>query len=150
MSYSEDISSQIPALLLLQNMGFTYLPPDQAHEQRDQRNDQVLLKPVLKEWIKENNSILYRGVQHHFNDHNIDQAIEALVQIPLNEGLLTANEHVFNLITLGKSLEQNVEGDKKSFSLQYVNWQEPQKNVYHCTAEFPVLREGRNDTYRPD
>jgi type I restriction enzyme R subunit len=131
-------------------MGFTYLDPAQAHMLRGERNDHVLLRPVLQEWLKANNDISYKGVHHSFSDHNIDQAIERLKQIPLNEGLLTANEHVFNLLTLGKSLEQNVEGDKKSFSLQYINWQEPEKNVYHCTAEYAVLREGRNDTYRPD
>lgn len=150
MSYSEDISSQIPALLLLQNMGYTYLAPNEAHLLRSGKNDQVLLKPILHQWLSQNNRIHYRGKQHLFNDHNIDQAIEALDEVALNDGLLAANEHIFNLLTLGKSLEQNVAGDKKSFSLQYINWQEPEKNTYHCTAEFSVLREGRSDTYRPD
>jgi predicted metal-dependent hydrolase len=36
---------------------------------------------------------------------------------------------VYNLLTLGKSLEQSIDGDKKSFTLQYIDWQHPQIQV---------------------
>ncbi|MGL4292386.1 MAG: type I restriction endonuclease subunit R, partial [Bacteroidales bacterium] len=54
------------------------------------------------------------------------------------------------LLTAGKTLEQSIDGDKKSFTLQYIDWQNPANNVFHVTEEFTVTRGGMSDTYRPD
>jgi type I restriction enzyme R subunit len=53
-------------------------------------------------------------------------------------------------LTLGKTLDQSIDGDKKSFNLQFIDWKNPNNNVFHVTQEFSVLRSGSNDTYRPD
>jgi type I restriction enzyme, R subunit len=43
-----------------------------------------------------------------------------------------------------------VEGDTKSFTLQYVDWETPANNVFHVTEEFAVERTGSYDITRPD
>ncbi len=70
--------------------------------------------------------------------------------MPSHEGFINANQAFYDLITLGKSFEEAIEGDKKSYTLRYIDWEHPENNEFHVTDEFAVAREGRNDTYRPD
>ena len=66
------------------------------------------------------------------------------------EGLVRTSEKVYDLLTLGKSLEQTIDGDTKGFTLRYIDWQNPRNNVFHVTAEFEVERTGSHETRRPD
>ncbi|KAA6309643.1 Type-1 restriction enzyme R protein, partial [termite gut metagenome] len=66
------------------------------------------------------------------------------------EGFISGNEYIYNLLTLGKTLEQSIDGDKKSFTLNYIDWKNSEHNVFHVTEEFSVTRTGTTDTYRPD
>jgi len=51
---------------------------------------------------------------------------------------------------LGKAMEQTVEGDTKSFTLQFIDWRNPANNVFHVVEEFEVERTGSKDKCRPD
>ena len=53
-------------------------------------------------------------------------------------------------MTLGKTLEQSIDGDKKSFNLKYIDREHPERNVFHVTEEFSVMRAGSKEQYRPD
>ena len=149
-SYKEDHSSQIPALQLLQNLGYTYLTPDEALRSRGGKLSNVLLENILEKQLRKLNSIHFKGKTVPFSDANIANAIHKLKDFPLVEGLLRTSQQVFNLLTLGASFPQNIDGDEKSFSLRYIDWKEPKNNVYHVTEEFSVERTGSQDTYRPD
>ncbi len=149
-SFKEDHISQIPALQMLMKLGYRYLTPDEALEARGNRSSNVLLETILKKQLKEINKIEYKGKEFPFNDTNINTAILALRDLPLQDGFMAASQAFYDLVTLGKSLEQNVLGDKKSFSLKYIDWEHPENNVYHVTEEYSVLRFERTDTYRPD
>jgi len=148
--YQEDHSSQIPAMLLLANLGWQYLTPAQAERLRLGSQKKVILTPILKDWIQKHNRIDFHGATYAFSESNIEQAIEELQRIEFVDGVRIANEQAYDRLTLGTSLEQRIDGDRKSFNLRYIDWQTPANNVYHFTAEYPVLREGRTDTYRPD
>ena len=149
-SYIEDHISQIPALQLLIKMGYTYLTPDEAMELRSNRTSNVLLEPILKQQLEKINSIQYKGKEFAFSESNINTAIIALRELPIQDGFIKANQAFYDLITLGKSLEQTVLNDKKSFSFQYVDWKNIENNSFHITEEYSVLRSDRNDHYRPD
>ncbi|MFA5299730.1 MAG: type I restriction endonuclease, partial [Lutibacter sp.] len=149
-SYIEDHISQIPALQLLIKMGYQYLAPEEALALRGGRTSNVLLEPILKEQLQKINSIQYKDKEFAFSDSNINTAIVELRDLPIQDGFIKANQFFFDLITLGKSLEQNVLNDKKSFSFQYIDWVTIENNVFHVTEEYAVLRNDRNDTYRPD
>jgi type I restriction enzyme R subunit len=52
-------------------------------------------------------------------------------------------------------LEQSIDGDKKSFNLNYIDWKnfesDPFKNnTFHVTQEFTVTKTGSHDSYIPD
>jgi type I restriction enzyme R subunit len=150
ITLTEDIISQVPALKLLMNMGWKYLSQEQALEARGNRTSNVLLEGVLKEQLQKINTIQYKGKDFLFSETNINNAIVALRDLPINEGFIAANKHFYELITLGKSFEQNILGDKKSFSFQYIDWKNPENNIFHVTEEYSVIRSERADHYRPD
>lgn len=148
-SYREDHISQIPALHLLINMGYTYLSPEQALQLRGGKPKNIILEDVLDKKLRQLNHIHFKGQTYDFSDSNIRQAIEKLTN-PDYDGLITTNSRLYELLTLGESFKQTIHGDTKSFSLHYIDWKNPANNVYHVTEEFPVERSRSHDTRRPD
>lgn len=153
-SFKEDHISQIPALQLLQKLGYTYLSPDEALELRGNKTSNVILEKLLRTQLKEINSIkISSGKTSLFTDANIEAGILALKDLPMNEGYISACEVAYNRITLGKDLEQSIDGDKKSFTLQYIDWNPATfltNNVFHVTEEFRVMRSTSKEHYIPD
>jgi type I restriction enzyme, R subunit len=150
-SFIEDHISQIPALQLLQNLGYTYLSPDEALALRGNKTTNVLLDSILREQLKAINSPRISSTRTTiFSDANIENGIQALKDMPMNEGYIAACETAYNLITLGKAFEQSVDGDKKSFTMQYIDWHNIENNVFHVTEEYSVMRSTSKDHYRPD
>ncbi len=151
-SFKEDHISQIPALQLLQKVGYTYLTPEEALQLRGNKTTNVILEEVLRKQLKEINAEkrISSTKTTYISDANIENGIRALKDLPMNEGYMIASEALYNLITLGKSLEQSIDGDKKSFTLQYIDWKHPENNVFHVTEEYSVMRSNSKEHYRPD
>ena len=150
-SFKEDHISQIPALQLLQKMGYKYLTPEEALQLRGGKTTNVILEDVLRKQLKEINSIRVSANKTSiFTDDNIERGILALKDLPMNEGYIHASESAYNLITLGKALEQSIDGDKKSFTLQYIDWKNWDNNLFHVSEEYSVMRSTSKDHYRPD
>lgn len=150
-SFKEDHISQIPALQMLMKSGYTYLSPEEAMSLRGGKTTNVLLEGVLRKQLKEINSIkVSSGKTAIFSDANIENGIHSLKDIPMNEGYISACETAYNLITLGKAMEQNIDGDKKSFTLQYIDWQNIENNTFHVSEEYSVMRSTKKEHYRPD
>ncbi|NTU57386.1 MAG: type I restriction endonuclease subunit R [Chlorobiaceae bacterium] len=146
---NEQYLSQIPALQLLTGLGYEYLTPAEALRERQQRTSNVLLENILRSQLKEINRIRYKGSEYLFSEENIQSAIQKLKNIKY-DGLLRTNEAVYDLITLGTAMEQAIEGDSKSFNLNYIDWRNPDRNSFHVTVEFSVERSRSTETTRPD
>lgn len=150
-SFKEDHISLFPALQLLQKLGYTYINPEQALELRGGKTTNVILEDVLRKQLKEINSIKVSSTKTAiFSDANIENGILALKDLPMHEGFISACQVAYERITFGKSLEQSIDGDKKSFTLQYIDWQNIENNVFHVTDEYSVMRTGSKDHYRLD
>ena len=149
-SYKEDHISQIPALQMLIKLGYTYLSPNEAIKLRSGRTSNVLLEPILKQQLQKLNSIQYKGQEFAFSESNINTAILALRELPIQDGFIKANQAFYDLITMGKSIEQTVLNDKKSFSFHYIDWKNIENNSFHITEEYNVVCSNRNDHYIPD
>ena len=149
-SFREDEISQIPALQLLQNMGWTYLLPEEALNYRKNNAGNVLLEDVLRDQLGKINRIQYRGFEHKFSDSNITNAVNKLKNQTF-EGLIHTSEQIFDLLTLGVSFAETIEGNKNSYNLNYIDWENPENNVYHVTDEYNVETELFNGQHRrPD
>lgn len=103
----------------------------------------------MRNQLKEINRIRYKGSEYLFSEENVQSAIQKLKNIKY-DGLLKTNEAIYDMITLGTAMEQAIEGDSKSFNLNYVDWCNPGRNRFHVTVEYSVERARSTETARPD
>lgn len=151
LSFKENHISQIPALNMLKKLGYTYLSPDEAMELRGGNISNVLLETVLRKQLAKINTVQVSSWRTTlFSEQNIASGVDALKNLPMSEGYITAAQSAYDLLTAGKTVEQIVDGDKKSYVMQYIDWNNIENNVFHVTEEYAVSRAGMSETYRPD
>ena len=147
--YLESNISQKPAVELLQAMGYTYLSPEDCEKQRGSRYH-VLLKDILRGQLRKLNRYTYAGAENEFSSANIERAMDDLDE-PLTDGLVRTSEKIYDALLLGKSYLETVgEGKMLSFNLKYIDWDNPQNNVFHVTEEFAVESQDKQHNARPD
>lgn len=146
-SYKEASDSQTPALNLLRKLGWTYISPEETVRERGGILSNVILEEILTQQLKKINEFEYKGGKYKFSDGNIHSAIHFLKNVP-DEGLLRTSEKIYDLLTLGKSYEESVQSDKKSFTIKFIDWENFGNNVFHITDEFEVV--GLSKPRRPD
>lgn len=146
---NEEHLSQIPALQLLISLGYEYISPGRTNAARNGRLGNVILEEVLRGQLKRMNRITHKGGEYLFSEENIQTAVQQLKSVRF-DGLQRTNEAVYDLLTLGTTLEQTIEGDSRSFNLRYIDWGDPANNAYHVTAEYTVERHRSLETVRPD
>ena len=128
LSFKEDHISQIPALMMLEKVGYTYLTPAEVMELRGGNTSTVLLEPILREQLAKINTVQVSSLRTTvFSEQNITAGIEALRNLPMAEGYMTASQVAYDLLTAGKTLEQIVDGDKRSYVMQYIDWKHTTK-----------------------
>lgn len=147
--FREIVSSQLPALAELVHLGHTYLPPGEALRLRRGRRGQVILTDVLLASLARLNRVRYLDQGREFTPEGLQQAADALLHLPF-EAQYTTAQKAYDLLTLGTSVEQTVDGDRKSFSVRYIDWEDPANNTWHVTEEYEVERSGSTRTRRPD
>ncbi len=137
----EQAASQLPAIRLLTACGWSLMTPADSVRERDGRVSQPVMIGVLRRWLTQHNRIEWKGEQADFTDANIERAISRLVDSPF-AGLMPANEERTERLLLGTSLSQTVSGDTKSFPLQYIDWDRPERNWFNVVPEFEITRTG--------
>ncbi|MCP4834222.1 MAG: type I restriction endonuclease subunit R [Phycisphaera sp.] len=138
---SEDAVSQIPALFLLRRLGWEFLAPAEAVAAREQGTRGVLLATTLKESLARINSIETREGTIPFPDEAINAAVRALSS-PDDDGLVTTNERIWDLIRLGVSIPVTVDGRSRGRTVRFIDWEHPENNTWQVTEEFTVDRHG--------
>lgn len=147
--YLEKNISQQPAIDLLTAMGYTYISPADCDKQRGSRYH-VLLRDILRGQLRRLNRYVYAGAENEFSAANIERAMEDLNE-PLTDGLVRTSEKIYDALLLGKSYPETVgDGKMLSFNLRYIDWDNPQNNVFHVTEEFAVDSRDRQHNARPD
>ena len=148
-AYLEINASQCPALALFEAMGYTYISPADCDRQRGSRYH-VLLRDILRGQLRRLNRYAYAGAENEFSAANIERAMEDLDE-PLTDGLVRTSEKIYDALLLGKSYPETVgDGKMLSFNLRYIEWDNPQNNVFHVTEEFAVDSRDRQHNARPD
>lgn len=147
--YDERNISQQPAIEVLKALGYRYLTSNKAEVMRGNQFN-VILKDVLEEKLRELNSYEYKGTTYRFSERNIQQAIRDLDE-PLTDGLVKTNEKIYESLMLGRSYTENLpDGSKKSFTIQYIDWENVENNVFHVVEEVVVEKMDGQGTARPD
>lgn len=147
--FSEKYLSQIPALQLLIGLGYRYLSPEQARSGRGEPLSNILLEDILQGQLGKINRICHNGSEYPFNKANIRSAVQKLKNVQDDSSQKT-NEAIYDLLTLGAAFKETIDGNSKSFTLNYIDWKNSDQNVFHVTAEFPIERSRGTETVRPD
>ena len=149
-AFDEMNISQIPALEVLNKIGYTIISPEKAEQMRGNLYN-VVLKDILYERLTAINYFEFKGCTYKFSEKNIQQAILD-VDEALTDGLIKTNEKIYDSLILGRSYPESLSemDGTKSFNLNYIDWENPENNVFHVVEEFSVEREDGQGTVRPD
>lgn len=152
--FQEEYSAKLPALTLLTNLGWSFLSPEQALAARGGKADEVVLRQVLRSELQKR-TFTFAGKSYPLSEKAIDNLIAEVCSPALNEGLLTANERLYNHLLYGISVTEFVEGKKANPTVALIDWQNPANNSFVFTEEFTVTRSGGvgssfQDKRRPD
>jgi len=145
----EVFSSQIPALQVLMAMGYEYLSPLQAMELRGSQTAEILLRPVLIDELRKRR-FNWKGQEYPLSNNAIDDIVRQLTSPGLGEGLLSANERLYDRLTLGITVTEFIDGKKAQPTIALIDWENPANNCFQVTDEFEVLNAGGTGTRRPD
>ena len=136
---TEKFQSQIPALQLLVALGFAPLSQKDALARRGGRLRNVTLDGVLADQLLRINRLTHRGRTYPFDLEDAREAIRRLKpETDRPKGLRSTNQDVYDALLLGTTITKTIDGDNKSYSFRFVDWERPGNNVFHVTAEFPV------------
>ena len=147
--FQEEYSAKLPALTLLANLGWSFLSPEQALLARGGRQDEVVLRDILRGELKKRRFFV-AGKECALSDKALDNLIAEVCSPALNEGLLSANEKLYNHMLYGISVTEFVDGKKVSPTIALIDWQNPENNSFVFTEEFSVTRSGGVESRRPD
>ena len=118
-----------PAVELLESLGYTYVPPEALEPERASLKETVLagrLAAALKRlnpWLSET---------------NVAKAVKAVTQVPA-ASLAEANQTLYTSLTSGIALEQDRGGRRKSHTVQFLDFEQPERNDWIVTRQYRVL-----------
>ncbi len=135
---------------MLAAMGWEILPQAECESLRG-RTSRVLLESILTNQLLKINRFTYRGKEHDFDEADAAEAIRQLRPDPtVQRGLVGTNQMLHERLMLGATISKTVEGDRKSYTMRYIDWNVPDKNVFQATPEFSVDRNDGKGTSRCD
>ncbi|MCF1428944.1 MAG: hypothetical protein LPD71_13740 [Shewanella sp.] len=107
-NFKEEQSAKIPALTLLSNLGYQFIPPVQCAAMRGSLST-VILPGVLRDVLL-HKTFGFMGKTHKLSAAAIDKIIHELAPA-MNEGLKAANEKLYNAMTHGISVTEFIDGN---------------------------------------
>ena len=147
---SELYASHIPALVTLIKLGWGYRSPEQVTEWRGGSTREVLLRPVLIDFLRQHR-FEYKGESYPLSGEGIQQVLTTLAAPGLAEGLMSANEAVHDMLTLGITVNEFMpDGKRHATTVPLVNWVDIERNSFLVTEEMEVQNASATGHRRPD
>ncbi|WP_305811870.1 type I restriction endonuclease subunit R [Photobacterium leiognathi] len=147
-NFREEQSAKIPALTLLTNLGYQFIPPSECLAMRGNKTT-VILPQVLRK-VLSFKTYSFMGKERHLSEAAIDKIVQELANPAMNEGLKAANEKLYNALTYGIGVTEFVEGKKANPTIQIIDWDTPENNQFHFTEEVDVDNTQGTTYYTPD
>jgi len=126
--WNEENLVEIPAVELLQKLGWTYHAPELLDFERSTYREVILVKR-LEAALKRLNPWL--------SDENVQRAIRAVMHVPATS-LIEANEKLHTILTYGISLEQDRGEGTRSYTVKFIAFDKPRENDLVVTRQFKV------------
>ena len=149
--FNERPECQNRVISFLQKMGYEYVSRSEAEQKRGSLSKVIFTDELIRFLNKQ--TYKYKNFELNFSGESIQRAINSL-DASLLQGLAMASKEIYNLLTLGISVEENVVIDqdvpvRQSFDLSFIDFEHPANNIWQVTEEFSVERP--NGQYaRPD
>lgn len=127
--WNEEHQSEEPAIALLEKLGYQFVFAEQLEDEREGLKDPFLSKRIaralhlLNPWL---------------SPENIHKAVRAIASESAGS-LLEANEKLHTTLTHGISLGQDVGVGKKSQTVQFIDFDWPERNEFLVTRQYRVL-----------
>lgn len=144
----EIATSQLPAMLLLAKMGWQPLSKVAANVSRKNRASAVILEEITKEFLGRQ-KLQWAGVDTPITEDNIQELLLRLKNLPPATYGKQAEEK-WDLLCLPQGVEQLVNGAKRSLNTRFIDFENPENNMYHMVPEFSVEHNKSTDARRPD
>lgn len=141
-------TSHIPALATLCALGWRFLAPADCLEQRGGEGGALLRADLIAHLSR--HRFDHRGAVHPLSTNSIDFIVRTLSAPPLQDGLLAANQRVYDWLTLGITVTEFVDGKKLSITVPLINWQDVEANRFVVTEELAFTTSDGTRTRRPD
>lgn len=153
INFAEEFSAKIPALTLLINLGYQYLPPTECNALRgkqlaDKSSQQVVLTTVMRAFLARQ-TFVFAGQEYPLSDAAIDKVMHELTPA-MNLGLQAANERLYDAMIYGVTVTEFIDGKKASPTIQLIDWHNIDNNAFHCTEELVVLNAEGTGNRVPD
>ena len=145
---NEQHSSHIPAIATLINLGWIFLPAAKCQALRGNQRD-VVMKPILEQVLRRRR-FEFRGEEYPLSDQAIDQIIREITTPSMAQGLMDANQSVYDMLALGITVTEFVGGKKAQPTIHLIDWENLDNNEFHVTEEMDVLSAQGTHTRRPD
>lgn len=147
---SELYASHIPALAMLVRLGWEYRTPETVMALRGNSTREVLLRPVLIEFLRQYR-FDYKGKEYPLSSEGIQQILTTVAAPGLSEGLMSANEAVHDMLTLGITVNEFMpDGKRHATTVPLVDWSDAQRNSFLVTEEMEVQNASATGGRRPD
>lgn len=149
--FNERPECQDRLIAFLQKMGYTYVSRSEAEQKRGSLSKVIFTDELIRFLNKQ--TYKYKNFELNFSGESVQRAVTSL-DTSLLQGLSMASKEIYNLLTLGISVEENVVIDndipvRQSFDLSYIDFEHPANNIWQVTEEFSVERPN-NQYARPD
>lgn len=138
--FDEASSSQIPAIIQLINMGYSYIGRHEVEKTRESHG-QYILRDIAFDALRNIND------PAKISDASIREAILDLEKIKMDDGIIKASETLFSNLLAGVGVSEIIEGKKTSPQLRFIDWEHPENNKFHIVPEFEISEEQNR---RPD
>ena len=144
----EIATSQLPAMLLLAKMGWQPLSKAVANKARGDRNSSIILENITRDYLRKQN-LRWAGEETPLSEENIQELMVRLKTLkPATYGKQA--EDKWDLLCLPQSVDQVVNGVRRSLNARFIDFENLENNFYHMAAEFAVEQSKSTETRRPD
>ncbi len=118
-----------PAVKLLQSLGYTYVPPEELDHERSSFKEPIL-SGRLTQALKQLNPWL--------SGPNLTKAVRAVTHVQA-ASLSEANQTLYTSLTYGIALEQDRGEGRRSHTVRFLDFDEPDRNEWIVTRQYRVL-----------
>ena len=126
--WDEQHLAEDPAVELLQSLGYTYVPPEELDRERSTFKEPIL-PGRLTQALKRLNPWL--------SEPNLTKAVRAVTHVQA-ASLAEANQALYTSLTYGIALEQDRGDGRKSHTVRFLDFDNPDRNEWIVTRQYRV------------